>query len=311
MKRNGFTLIELLVVIAIIAILAAILFPVFASAREKARQTTCASNMQQLGLAIIQYEQDYDELLPYAGGFAWYGGYSDDPWEYKVYPYIKSVAVYSCPDDSSPGQAYSYNGNGPYVISYAMNANLANDCIQRTVINGQTVPSPVSDAKLASPSATVLLTEVSGANGNPSQPYDGTTLSMDPWGVSPLQHIGAFWDGYDWVIGSENWVIFMCTPNSAGGETPSAAGNVGGRAAGPVVGPFSRTPIETSPRHTVGSNFLAADGHVKWLRPEKVSSGNGVGGPTQDTACAHVMDGSYCPQDANNLGNFTMTFAEY
>ncbi len=63
-KKQGFTLIELLVVIAIIAILAAILFPVFAQAREKARQTTCASNEKQMGLAILQYQQDYDEMFP-------------------------------------------------------------------------------------------------------------------------------------------------------------------------------------------------------------------------------------------------------
>src|ERR1039457_4282993 len=64
MKRNGFTLIELLVVIAIIAILAAILFPVFAAAREKARQATCTSNLKQIGLGLLQYIQDYDELEP-------------------------------------------------------------------------------------------------------------------------------------------------------------------------------------------------------------------------------------------------------
>ena len=64
MRKQGFTLIELLVVIAIIAILASILFPVFARAREKARQTSCLSNMKQLGLACSMYAQDYDELLP-------------------------------------------------------------------------------------------------------------------------------------------------------------------------------------------------------------------------------------------------------
>ncbi|MEN6304741.1 MAG: prepilin-type N-terminal cleavage/methylation domain-containing protein, partial [Armatimonadia bacterium] len=69
MKRRGFTLIELLVVIAIIAILAAILFPVFAKAREKARQSSCLSNMKQMGLACLQYAQDYDEVLPAGMGY--------------------------------------------------------------------------------------------------------------------------------------------------------------------------------------------------------------------------------------------------
>ena len=69
MRRAGFTLIELLVVIAIIAILAAILFPVFARAREKARQTTCTSNLKQIGLAVHMYAQDYDGLLPLANQY--------------------------------------------------------------------------------------------------------------------------------------------------------------------------------------------------------------------------------------------------
>lgn len=89
MKRSGFTLIELLVVIAIIAILAAILFPVFAQARAKARQATCVSNMKQLGIAILMYTQDYDETLPpsnysaapLAGNVGWY---------YLVDPYVKA-----------------------------------------------------------------------------------------------------------------------------------------------------------------------------------------------------------------------------
>jgi prepilin-type N-terminal cleavage/methylation domain-containing protein/prepilin-type processing-associated H-X9-DG protein len=91
--RRGFTLIELLVVIAIIAILAAILFPVFAKAREKARQTSCLSNLKQLGLAITQYTQDYDENLPNST----LNGVGS--WRYMIYSYVKSTGVYKCPSN--------------------------------------------------------------------------------------------------------------------------------------------------------------------------------------------------------------------
>jgi len=92
--RKGFTLIELLVVIAIIAILAAILFPVFARAREKARQASCQSNLKQIGLAYNMYSQDYDEMLPRNSigsslGTIWWTG--------EVQPYVKNVQLFVCP----------------------------------------------------------------------------------------------------------------------------------------------------------------------------------------------------------------------
>lgn len=106
---DAFTLIELLVVIAIIAILAAILFPVFAKAREKARQTTCASNLKQIGLAMTQYDQDYDEtLLPYTST----GGTGGTPFDWNIIlqPYTTTYQVFKCPDDTSAdGLSYSYN----------------------------------------------------------------------------------------------------------------------------------------------------------------------------------------------------------
>lgn len=104
-KRSGFTLIELLVVIAIIAILAAILFPVFARARENARRTSCISNLKQISLGLIQYTQDYDELLVKS----YYGQFNSvqsrppsvPPENYKwmdaIYPYVKSEQVFVCP----------------------------------------------------------------------------------------------------------------------------------------------------------------------------------------------------------------------
>ncbi|MDR3707355.1 MAG: DUF1559 domain-containing protein [Capsulimonadaceae bacterium] len=110
-KKRAFTLIELLVVIAIIAILAAILFPVFATAREKARQSSCASNLKQIGLAAVQYSQDYDEMLvPLRVGPS-SGSPSNFNWCACVYPYIKSNQVFTCPSQSIGGSALDYTYN--------------------------------------------------------------------------------------------------------------------------------------------------------------------------------------------------------
>jgi len=109
-SRRAFTLIELLVVIAIIAILAAILFPVFAKAREKARQSSCSSNVKQIVLATVQYVQDYDETYPqYTGGLTGLvapvrGTGRLTPHD-KVYPYVTNVQVFTCPSATNLGTA--------------------------------------------------------------------------------------------------------------------------------------------------------------------------------------------------------------
>ena len=119
-KRRGFTLIELLVVIAIIALLAAILFPVFARARENARKSSCLSNLKQLGLGMAQYTQDYDEMITRG----WYGsgnGGSDAidkyKWQDAIFPYVKSEQLYNCPSHTL-NTKYKFR-NGTNYGSYA------------------------------------------------------------------------------------------------------------------------------------------------------------------------------------------------
>ena len=107
MTRRGFTLIELLVVIAIIAILAAILFPVFARAREKARQSSCLSNVKQLMLGVHMYTQDYDEMLPGYVGLNMPS--TNDQWFEIISPYLKNTQILTCPSVANLNPAYGWN----------------------------------------------------------------------------------------------------------------------------------------------------------------------------------------------------------
>ncbi len=121
MKRKGFTLIELLVVIAIIAILAAILFPVFARARENARRASCQSNLKQIGLGILQYTQDYDEKYPtYCGASGTTAATSSNVsssntfgWADSLQPYMKSTQIFQCPSETNSPGAASASGLTP------------------------------------------------------------------------------------------------------------------------------------------------------------------------------------------------------
>ena len=139
--KHGFTLIELLVVIAIIAILAAILFPVFAQAREKARQTSCLSNLKQLGTAFTLYEDDWEETLPpiwgdgtgvntitdtaYPAGNYWtrvnYGGIGTNHWKTwmdAIFPYVKNISLYHCPSAAKGASGYGMNWGVGFVPDY-------------------------------------------------------------------------------------------------------------------------------------------------------------------------------------------------
>jgi len=152
-SKYAFTLIELLVVIAIIAILAAILFPVFAKVREKARQTSCLSNEKQLGLGLAQYTQDNDESFTPATNRQVGLPSVGQGWGSRIYPYIKNTQVFKCPSD---GSYFGY----PYVVSYAFNI-----CLDPTN-GGYFTTSTLST--LAAPAVTVMLTEIGGAGANVS-----------------------------------------------------------------------------------------------------------------------------------------------
>lgn len=247
MNRRAFTLIELLVVIAIIAILSAILFPVFASVREKARITSCASNLKQLGLAFAQYTEDYDEQfttnLSYNAGNGPY-------WAAEIYPYVKSTGVFLCPDDPQTTPALV---TGQNALSYGVNYNL---------IGEGNANKYVDIAKLSAPSSTVLLFEV--------QNIEGVTITN--WLTSYSDGAGIGASGFTTAVGTNY------------GGHPTGAFQTGQYATG-NIGEWTLTtsgPQTNGSRHVNGANWLAADGHVKFLSGQKVSGGYTATASTND-----------------------------
>lgn len=221
-KGNGFTLIELLVVIAIIAILASILFPVFARARENARRASCQSNLKQISLGLFQYAQDFDEHMAIYYGA---GG-----WVNNIQPYLKSTQIMQCPSFSA--------GNTPPVTTYHYNLALG---FKQSIGDFS-----YSLAVLTQPTLTVLLAD--GGDGSSSAWGSG---HPGIWGPSSLatysavsgapnepawRHLEgqnfAFCDGHvKWQKGtstSQSSVVYnACTPGSTGGPVAFASCVVG------------------------------------------------------------------------------------
>ncbi len=169
MRKRAFTLIELLVVIAIIAILAAILFPVFAKAREKARTSSCASNVKQMSLGMLQYAQDYDETFSMLGnGYQYapvvagntYFNYNSATgylyyyrsWASNIYPYVKNVQIYRCPSTTYEN----------YGVAYGLPANCVNTANALVSYFGTTIKM----SQLKQPSQSLMISEKYGGGGN-------------------------------------------------------------------------------------------------------------------------------------------------
>ena len=253
-RSKGFTLIELLVVIAIIAILAAILFPVFQKVRENARRTSCLSNEKQLGLAFAQYTQDNDEKNPNGVNIYAPGG---NGWAGQVYAYVKSINVYRCPDDSTGTLSN---------VSYAYNSNNTNPSGDPTV----GVDSYII-AQYNSPAKTVLLAEV---QGNDFVTTDAWSVALTPDNPLSDSYFGNGTNGRSPAgFGVNAW-----------GSTTTNLGGAGGYATPPTLkwstGYLRNTQAvdqtayaAPTGRHTDGSNFLMADDHAKFMRPSAVSAG--------------------------------------
>jgi len=239
---SAFTLIELLVVIAIIAILAAILFPVFAQAREKARQTSCLSNQKQIATGILMYVQDYDERYPlaygkyggawaYTFGFDFPAGWSNPPdaafdatssvsWSNSVQPYVKNYDLFKCPSGANytiPGWNAGTPRKPAAYSSYAYNGIL-----MQYPMAGVTAPADV-----------IMVSEVQGKTA-----YEG--------------------------VGLANPILVCGTANQDCIYQPKGTSCATGNGSTSTSGYYGPKPTRWV--HNNGQNFTFADGHVKWRR---------------------------------------------
>ncbi len=255
-KPAGFTLIELLVVVAIIALLAALLFPVFARARANAQRTSCANNLKQIGLGILQYAQDYDETMVAnrynnntcggQTGSAADTGCGNYKWMDAIYPYVKSEQIFKCPSVSSKVAVYNYKAcqnlascpstdqYGTYALNIAYANPASNDARQPPVSYNWGANGMVDRkvAELDTPSTTFLAADSSAGNSTDAI----YAIHFDP--ISSIAS-GYFADFYSITNGTQ-------------------------KGFGPSVNSFYHVI------HLETTNILFADGHVKAMTTKQV-----------------------------------------
>jgi len=269
-KQNGFTLIELLVVIAIIAILAAILFPVFAQARAKARAASCLSNVKQLSIAAIMYAGDYDQFGPTKNAWClnnlwccgdpmdYSCGVKNPPWATYL-PYTKNRELWRCPSDVG-AQAPCRDGVANRGIDVNDYTAVAASCPSFSMNAG--CPQPSGGVVTSEFEAELLVTCVAGTVGSKAGwSYTSgipTGVSIDgpwPWSILPSwsgkykNHIDITSpSGYPWI---QDHTIFVCVKGTSP-DWPNSASS-------------GYVRVKGDERHNKGVNMGFLDGHAKWF----------------------------------------------
>ncbi len=269
--RHGFTLIELLVVIAIIAILAAILFPVFARARAKAEQTSCLNNQKQIGLALMMYAADNDNTLPsayyYVNGATSANGYVH--WSGMVNPYVKNNQIWVCPSDPIKGFAPTCFTTPPVNppagqvslkpgvndvqvprISYCANELLL-PRLKYASVPQQVVSLSVVDA----PAETIVMAEYTSVINAllDTSPTGGDAIKSHRPTSGVMLAGGGVFDGESYVMGTG--VVALDLARAQAAINAAQATNAMGQHHIAYIDPV---------RHNGGSNYVFADGHTKW-----------------------------------------------
>lgn len=244
-QKRGFTLIELLVVIAIISILSAILFPVFARARENARRASCMSNLKQIGLGMIMYVQDYDGVMPAAS--------NNYPmpmkWMDMIYPYVKSAQIFDCPSDNS-GSNYKFETTNQYG-SYAINS---------VYLTGSTFYPPVTYLVWNNPTSPSNRTVMQSSITTPS-----TTVWVADNGMGQFDANGV-------AVPPAN--SFLLTTDDDSGNPTLMNGSV------QMIFGVPYTNSYAAARHLGTISVLYCDGHVKAMQPQALLATSTIGGKT-------------------------------